>query len=93
VLSGIPSSRWMGGGKGRGKKEREHLRDNLARKVAEEAEEEARLFAGTLLRLARARTHPDLRELATRLERFLADPSTITDEYWDAGDRRSKALA
>ncbi|AKU98687.1 hypothetical protein AKJ09_05351 [Labilithrix luteola] len=53
--------------------------------MSRENEADARQYAEQLLILVRGQGGSDLRELATRLERFLADPTTIADEYWHGG--------
>lgn len=72
--------------KGGGKKEKARVRDQAARAITEAAEADARSHAGMLIEIVRGQAHPDLRELAIRLERFLADPATVADPYWEAED-------
>lgn len=71
-------------GKGRGRKNKHRAQAKVAARIAVEAESAARAHAETLLAVVRTKAHPDLRELATRLEAFLADPTTIGDAFWDA---------
>ena len=81
LLSGIHLSRWSGARRGTWAEGQEQgTWDAFARTVGEANEADARQYAEGLVALVRV--HPQLQELATRLERFLGEPTTIADQYW-----------
>jgi hypothetical protein len=83
ILRGVAHSTGMRKRKGGGRKEAERVESREARKVSEDAEAEALRHGQTLLELVRERRQAEMRELAARLERFLEDPTSISDPYWD----------
>jgi hypothetical protein len=82
LLSGVPPSSWNGRAAGLGRKGKSRARDAFARRVGEANEADARQYAEALLALVHV--HPELQELAARLERFLREPATVADPYWQA---------
>ncbi len=82
ILNVLPRAGVLAGLKGRGRKEKAKRIIQHVESVANKAEAEAYEHARRLLQIAGLHPHPDLQELAGRLQHFLRKPSTICDPYW-----------